>query len=386
MSEIYGRRIVLSCANWFFVTWQIGCALAPNITSLIIFRFLAGIGGVGCITLGAGIIADLFPVEQRGMATSIWTMGPLFGPVVGPICGGFIAENIGWRWAYWILLIVGGALSLAVEFLYQETYAPVLIQRKTRRLAKTLDRTDLRSAYALSDDDKSISTQMVLLRGLKRPVLLLTKSPIILLLATYLSFTYGLLYLFFTTITSVFQNQYGFSVGLTGLAYLGLGCGSILGLALIATTNDKIVINLTAKNGGKYEPEMRLSTMTFFACLLPISFFWYGWTAEYQVHWIVPIIGMVPFGAGMIGILMPILTYSIDSYPLYAASVNATMTATRSMFGALLPLAGSRLFSSLGLGWGNSLLGFLSLAFVPVPILFNHYGKRIRERFPVNLD
>ena len=55
------------------------------------------------------------------------------------------------------------------------------------------------------------------------------------------------------------------------------------------------------------------------------------------------------------------------------------------MLGALLPLAGPRMFESLGLGWGNSLLGFLALAFVPAPILFSRYGKVIRERFPVNL-
>jgi MFS family permease len=83
MSEIYGRRIVLSCANWFLVLWQIGCALAPNIETLIICRMFAGMGGAGCLTLGAGLIADLFPIEQRGLATALWSSGPLFGPIVG---------------------------------------------------------------------------------------------------------------------------------------------------------------------------------------------------------------------------------------------------------------------------------------------------------------
>jgi MFS family permease len=51
LSEIYGRRVVLTWANIFFCIWQIGCALAPNISSLIVFRFLAGIGGSGCLTM-----------------------------------------------------------------------------------------------------------------------------------------------------------------------------------------------------------------------------------------------------------------------------------------------------------------------------------------------
>jgi MFS family permease len=197
---------------------------------------------------------------------------------------------------------------------------------------------------------------------------------------------YGLLYLFFTTIPSVFRNQYGFSTGLSGLAYLGIGLGFISGLVLCGLTNDRVVLKLTRRNGGKYEPEMRLPAMIFFACFLPVSFFWYGWVVDKNVHWIAAIIGMMPFGVGMMGVYLPIQTYVIDCYQGYAASANASLTTIRSLVGGLLPLAGPKLFASLGLGWGNSLLGFIALAFVPVPIVFSRYGQRIREKFPVNLD
>jgi len=197
---------------------------------------------------------------------------------------------------------------------------------------------------------------------------------------------YGLLYLFFTTISSVFTSQYGFSTGLSGLAYLGIGIGFVCGLMFIGLTNDRMLVRSTAKNNGVFEPEMRLPLMIIFACILPITFFWYGWTAEKHVHWIVPIIGMFPFGVGMMGVYMPIQTYIIDCYPRYAASANACLTATRSLVGALLPLAGPAMFEDLGLGWGNSLLGFVALAFVPIPIVFIKYGKAIREKWSVNLD
>jgi multidrug resistance protein len=97
LSEIFGRRFVLTSANVFFCLWQIGCALAPNLSALIVFRFLAGIGGSGCLTIGGGVIADLFQPDRRGLANSLYSVGPLFGPVIGPICGGFIAQRIGWR-------------------------------------------------------------------------------------------------------------------------------------------------------------------------------------------------------------------------------------------------------------------------------------------------
>ncbi|KAL2857227.1 major facilitator superfamily domain-containing protein [Aspergillus pseudoustus] len=389
LSEIYGRRVVLSSANWFFVVWQIGCALAQNIETEIICRFFAGIGGAGCITLGAGVIADLFPVEQRGKATAIWGLGPLMGPVIGPIAGGFIGQNAGWRWAFWVLLIAGGVLAAAIEVLNRETCAPVLIRWKVEKMAKETGRTDLCSAYDYQsgkEDSGPVPVEQALKLGLLRPLLLLGKSAIILLLATYMAFVYGLLYLFFTTISTVFTSHYGFSTGLSGLAYLGIGMGFVVGLAFMAFTNDRMLVKATAKNGGKFEPEMRLPLMIVFSSILPISFFWYGWTVEKHVHWIVPIIGMFPFGVAMMGVYMPIQTYVIDCYPKYAASANAALTASRSLVGALLPLAGPRMFETLGLGWGNSLLGFLALAFVPVPIFFTRYGKTIRERWPVNLE
>ncbi|KAL5342142.1 major facilitator superfamily domain-containing protein [Aspergillus crustosus] len=384
LSEIYGRRIVLSCANWFFVVWQIGCALANNIETEIVCRLFAGIGGSGCITLGAGVIADLFPVEQRGKATAIWGMGPLMGPVIGPIAGGFIGQGAGWRWTFWVLLIASAVLAAGVEILNRETYPEVLIKWKTAKLRKELGREDLRSAYETGQE--SVTVSKALKEGLMRPVLLFVKSPIVFLLATYMSLVYGLLYLFFTTISSVFSTQYGFSAGLTGLAFLGIGFGFIAGLAFIGLTNDKMLMRAAARNNNIFEPELRLPLMIIFACILPISFFWYGWTADKHVHWIVPIIGMFPFGVGMMGVYMPIQTYVIDCYPRYAASANASLTATRSLLGALLPLAGPKMFDTLGLGWGNSLLGFLALAFVPIPIVFTRYGKMIREKYPVNLD
>jgi hypothetical protein len=111
----------------------------------------------------------------------------------------------------------------------------------------------------------------------------------------------------------------------------------------------------------------------------------YGWTSYYKVHWIVPIISLVPFGFGLMGIFAPLQTYMIDCFPQFAASAIAGMTALRCLFGALLPLAGPTMYKSLGLGWGNSLLGFLAVAFIPVPALLFRYGKVIREKYPIKV-
>lgn len=76
---------------------------------------------------------------------------------------------------------------------------------------------------------------------------------------------------------------------------------------------------------------------------------------------------------------MTVSTYLVDAYSTYAASAMAANTVFRSLAGALLPLAGPKMYERLGLGWGNSLLGFIALALCPLPVVFYVYGERIRK-------
>ena len=73
----------------------------------------------------------------------------------------------------------------------------------------------------------------------------------------------------------------------------------------------------------------------------------------------------------------------IDSFTLYAASALAANTVLRSVFGAVLPLCGLRMYEALGLGWGNSLLGFIAVAAIPVAYLMIKYGEVLRTKYPV---
>lgn len=83
---------------------------------------------------------------------------------------------------------------------------------------------------------------------------------------------------------------------------------------------------------------------------------------------------------------MPVMLYLIDTFgAAAAASAIAANTVLRSIAGTFLPLAGPRMYQTLGLGWGNSLLGFLAVAFIPLPWVFVVYGERIRLSRKVNL-
>lgn len=76
---------------------------------------------------------------------------------------------------------------------------------------------------------------------------------------------------------------------------------------------------------------------------------------------------------------MPTQTYLVDAFTVYAASVTAAATVFRSLLGALLPLAGNSMYDALGLGWGTSVLDFIAVAFIPMPLIFWKYGQQIRE-------
>lgn len=78
-------------------------------------------------------------------------------------------------------------------------------------------------------------------------------------------------------------------------------------------------------------------------------------------------------------------TYLVDVYTLHAASAMAANTVLRSTFGAFIPLAGQSMYEALGLGWGNSLLGFVAVALIPIPVFFVKYGEALRKKYPVKL-
>jgi hypothetical protein len=180
-----------------------------------------------------------------------------------------------------------------------ETYAPRLLELRARKLQKESNAAGLSRTYR-SKLDSGLAPRELFVRAIIRPTKMLIFSPIVFLLSLYMAIVYGYLYLLFTTMTSVFENTYHFSSGNVGLAYLGLGVGMLGGLGVSGATSDLILKKLTARNGGVAKPEFRLPAMIPAACVIPIGLFIYGWTAQYAVHWIAPIIGTCFVGLGLI--------------------------------------------------------------------------------------
>lgn len=215
---------------------------------------------------------------------------------------------------------------------------------------------------------------------------MLFKSPIVLITSIYVGLVYGYTYLLFTSFSALYENIYGFSQGSVGLTYLGFGIGCAIGLFLFGTLSDRAVkASVLKKGNGEWKPEYRLPPLLPGSLLVPVGLFWYGWSAQAGVHWIMPIIGSGWVGLGTLAVFMPVQTYLVDAFEIYAASASAANTIVRSLLGAFLPLAGPSMYSALGQGWGNSLLAFIALAFTPVAWIIYRYGEKIRKAYPVDL-
>ncbi|KAL4732531.1 hypothetical protein ACLX1H_001547 [Fusarium chlamydosporum] len=375
LSEMYGRLPLYHVCNVLFVIFNVACALTPNLGGLIAFRFLAGLAGSCPLTIGAGSLADIISKEKRGAAMSSWALGPLFGPVIGPVAGGYLSQAKSWRWSFWVVSILAGAITIMAFVFMRETYAYALLEKKTKKLRKETGNPKLRSAL-----DKGITTKELFSIAMVRPTKMLLFAPIVSLLSLYMALVYGYLYLLFTAMPTLFEKEYHFSSGSVGLSYLGIGTGSLIGLVVSGATSDPLVRYLTKKNGGERKPEYRLPLMAAACLIIPAGLFIFGWSAEKKTHWIVPIIGTSFLGVGMIIVFMCISVYLVDAYIEYAASAIAASTVLRSLVGALLPLAGGSMYKSLGYGWGTSVLGFVAAAAIPLPLIFYKYGERIRSR------
>lgn len=289
--------------------------------------------------------------------------------------GGFIVESyLGWRWTAWITLIASGAFMILAFIVVPETYGPVILQQRAARL-----RVETKNwAYHATLDENPPKLGDIGTRYLLRPFQMLFLEPILLLVTIYLALIYGILYLTFEAYPISFQEVRGWShAGVAALPFLSILVGVFIGGAIIVFVT-KTRFARKMKQQGRVVPEERLPPMILGSILLPIGLFWFGWTSNKNISWVPQVIAGVPIGAGILVIFMQGLNYIIDVYLMYANSAIAGNTLVRSALGGAFPLFATQMYHKLGVNWASSLLGFLTVAMVPIPILFYVYGARLR--------
>src|SRR5512140_77165 len=121
-ADTLGRKRFLLISIAGFVAASALCGIAQSLFQIVAFRLLQGVFGAALVPLSQAIMADSYPVEDRGKAMAIWGLGVMVGPVLGPTLGGWLTDAAGWRWTFYINLPVG-ALSffLATQFIAEST-------------------------------------------------------------------------------------------------------------------------------------------------------------------------------------------------------------------------------------------------------------------------
>ena len=201
---------------------------------------------------------------------------------------------------------------------------------------------------------------------------------------TFKQIIYGILYLCFVAYPLIFSQLRGWTLGITGLSFVGIGIGTLI--AIVTEPLARRVINMHKKDPatGRIPPEASVAIVCIASILCPLGQIWFSWTSvPITIHWVWPILAGVPFGAGNCLVFIYASNYIAGSYGIYSASAMAGNSVVRSLVGGTLPLAGPAMYKALTPQWAGTLLGLVQVACIPIPFVFYKYGDRIRARSPL---
>ena len=272
---MFGRKPVYIVTLAFAVIFTIPCAVSQNIGTLLVCRLIDGIAFSAPMTLVGGTLADLWRSEERGVPMAVFSAAPFCGPALGPLVGGFLSDAAGWRWLYWIQLILSGVVFLLISLTVPETSAATILSRRAAKIRK--ETNDSRFTTEKELDPRPLIEKLKIF--LIRPLQLLLREPIVMFLSLYMSVLYGLLYMFFVAYPIVYQEGKGWDAGKTGLMFIPLAIGVFCSAACAPLVNKHYLKVCARYPDGKPPAEARLIPMMWSCWFIPIGLFIFGWTS-----------------------------------------------------------------------------------------------------------
>ncbi|MCJ1479070.1 hypothetical protein MMC13_007754 [Lambiella insularis] len=375
LSEVYGRKYAVLLPYFLAAIFSFGTGASKDIQTILITRFFTGFFGSAPVTNTGGVLADIWPATERATAIVFYAFAVVGGPVLGPIIGGaFVQSNVSWRWTEYltgIMMLVIWVLDMTI---LDESYSPVLLVYKARRLRIQTGNWALHAKH----EEWDVSVKEMIQKFGVRPFQMLM-TPICACVSCYNSFVYGLLYANLAAFPLEFEEERGWNQFVGTLPFLGTLIGIIFG-GLANILNAKFYIKRFHANGNKPVPEARLPPMMVGSVFFAAGLFLFAWTSGKNTPWIGPVIGTVLLGFGFFTIFQSGLNYLIDTFQRYSASAIAANTFLRSILALGFPLFINPMYSKLGIPWGTSVFGFCAVFLIPIPYLFYIYGPSIRAR------
>ncbi|KMP03795.1 vitamin B6 transporter bsu1 [Coccidioides immitis RMSCC 2394] len=334
LSEVYGRRPLLLWTFVLYLFFTLGTALVSNFPGLLILRFFAGTAAAAPLAIVGGVFADCFPDSvHRGRVMSMWAAGTIFGPTLSPLISGFLGK-VSWRWPFWLELIFGGFTLIPMVFV-PETFGPVILAQRAARIRKELKRDGIIAPGSA----ENVDLKELFAVTLSRPVKMLFTEPIVPAVCSYMAYVYRH--------PSIFSSQ-GIPYHISSGSWKRYLChdGRALGRA----------------HAEKGEQEAVHGVPPF----------------DSRLHW-----GAAYHNVSFLAVSSKSkMINDKGTLGLDRASAMAAGACTRSISGALLPLAAKPMYERLGIGWASSVLGLMGLPLVVIPFLFLRYGQQLRARSP----
>ncbi|KAM5343382.1 hypothetical protein ACJ41O_011919 [Fusarium nematophilum] len=375
LSELYGRKWVVVIPYFIAAVFSFGTATAKDIQTVLITRFFSGLFGSAPVTNTGGVMADIWAPHQRGNAIVSYGVTIVGGPTLGPIIGGALSSSyLGWRWTEYLTGIVMMAQVVVDALVLDESYPPVLLVHKARRLRHETKNWALHAKH----EEWDVSLRELYQKYLIRPFQMLG-TPICFLMSLYASFVYGILYANLESFSIEFQEVRGWGPVVGNLPFIALLIG-IFFAAAINVYNNKYYRRRLKENSFKAVPEARLPPMMIGGVAFTGGLFLFAWTSSKHLNYWPSIIGIGLTGLGFTTIFQSALNYLIDTFTRFSASAIAANTFMRSMFAGAFPLFIIPMYHNVGVDWGTTIFGCIAAVLVPVPFLFFAWGRRIRAK------
>ncbi|KAJ7485874.1 MFS general substrate transporter [Mycena latifolia] len=374
-SSFYGRRPVYLIGLPLLCIGSLGVGSATGIPALMLWRFVQAFGSSGGMSVGGGVIADIYKLTERGTAMGIFLAAALLGNALAPIVGGAVAHYASWRYLQLGLCVAGGALALAMLFFLPETSHPGMTGRERLEAARKDTGQD-----ADTDMDPPAFRWVWLnpfacLWFLRSPNLALISFASAAAIVT----EYGLQ----VPMAHTIGVRYGITnEALIGACFIPMGTGNIVGAPLAGWLSDRMVIKWRALRGGVWVPEDRLRGAQIGAVtLVPLSILASGLVTTCVPGTLGLVLNLCCFfvnGVGVDTVLSPCSAYCVDVMHSRSAEVMAAGAALRSLVlsaavaGILPSIERSGVLATDALAACVALSGFLAIWVVI------RYGDRMR--------
>ena len=382
-SEDLGRWPILQLSLFLVNIWQIPCALAPNYSTIIAFRFLGGLSSAGgSVTLG--MVADMWEPDNQQYAVAYVVLSSVGGTSIGPLVGAFIQRHLTWHWIFWIQLIFGGAVQLAHFFLVPETRATIILDRIAKKRRKAGE-TNIYGPNELKENRFSMKEILI---TWSRPFEMFVREPIVLCLSLLSGFSDALIFTFLESFQPVYK-QWKFGTTAIGLAFIPINIGYLLAyLSFFPFIHRQRKIR--RRDPDALQPEARLYWLLYLAPLEPLGLFGFAWTSlgpSRDVHWIAPMIFSMLIAIANYAIYMATIDYMIASYGPYSASATGGNGFSRDFLAGIAAMYSTPFYSDVGSGhakylleWPTTILAILGVL-VAIPIyVFYWKGPIVREK------